>query len=65
MARALDLKAVETKVPFKETRIRELMAAGRFPVPHKLGGRKLCWLEHEIDAWLAAEFAKRSLPGKG
>ena len=58
--RALDFRGVEAKVPLKETRIKELVRQGKFPQPCKLSGRKLCWLESEIDAWLAAHFANRT-----
>ena len=62
--RALDFRGVEQKVPLKQTRIKELMKEGKFPLPSKLGGRKLCWLEDEIDAWLAQHFANRTTVGE-
>jgi prophage regulatory protein len=35
------------------------MAAGKFPKQIALGPRAVGWLEHEIDAWLAAKMKTR------
>jgi prophage regulatory protein len=39
--------------------IYHLRRRGDFPLPLKLGRRKLGWLEHEVDAWIAARAAER------
>lgn len=31
----------------------EMIAAGEFPKPISLGGARVGWLEHELDAWIA------------
>jgi len=61
--RALELKEVLTRVGLKTTQLREMIAEGRFPKPTTLGKRKLHFLESEVDAWIAAEFAKRGQKG--
>lgn len=61
--RALDLKQVENKVGLKATQLKEMIAAGRFPMPQRLGKRKLHFLEQEVDDWLAARFAERKQKG--
>lgn len=60
MVRAIDFRGVEAKVPLKATRIKELISEGKFPKPSKLSGRKLCWLESEIDEWILAQFGQRA-----
>jgi len=63
--RVLDLKALEQKIPFKETRIRELMKEDpSFPVPVKIGGRKLCFVEAEVEIWLRSHFDRRPSAAK-
>ena len=42
--------------------IYQHMASGVFPKSISLGARSVGWLEHEIDAWLAAKIQAR---GKG
>ena len=59
MVRVLDFREVEQRVSLKESRIKQLVKAGKFPLPSKPGGRKLCWLESEIEAWVASRFAER------
>lgn len=43
-----------------------LSRAGRFPAPIKFGGRNSAvrFLEHEIDAWVAAKIAARDAQRK-
>lgn len=39
--------------------IYELMAAGKFPRPIKLGDRAVGWLESDIASWQAKRIAER------
>lgn len=51
-----DLPAVTgLSIPY----INELVAAGRFPKPIKLGARASGWLESELLAWQAERIAER------
>jgi predicted DNA-binding transcriptional regulator AlpA len=61
----LDSMALRTEkgITFSKTHRWRQCRAGLFPEPIKLGSR-VYWLEHEIDAWIAArarerEFARR------
>ena len=42
------------------SRIYQLAAAGEFPQPIKVG-RSVRWIRAELDAWIAAQAARRSL----
>jgi prophage regulatory protein len=48
-------------IPQGPTQLWRLWKAGRFPKPLKISGRN-CWLETEIDAWLAERIAERDGP---
>jgi predicted DNA-binding transcriptional regulator AlpA len=50
-------KALKQYTGFGETRTRELMAAGRHPLPIK-GDRSCCWFEDEV-AQMQAELIKQ------
>jgi prophage regulatory protein len=59
MYRQSDLRA---KIGLSTTSIYEMMAAGTFPRPVKLGPRIVAWPKSHIDAWLAdrAEQSQRT-----
>ena len=59
MPRALDINALTAeKVSFGPRRIYQLVSAGEFPAPVKIGGgNKNLWLESEVDAWILAQFS--------
>jgi prophage regulatory protein len=59
MQKVLRLAELQKRVPRSRSRIYEDMARGEFPRPVKLGPRSVGWLEHEIEAWLAARVAER------
>ena len=46
-------------IPFSRQQIRNMVAAGQFPVPMKIGIRANGWIDGEIDAWLIARAAAR------
>jgi prophage regulatory protein len=57
--RALRLPAVLERTALSRTRLFELVKAGRFPTPVKLGNSTInVWADDEIDAWLRAQFAR-------
>ena len=51
--RGISKAEVLDRVPISYPQLWMLMRAGAFPRSRQVGGRSL-WLEHEIDAWLAA-----------
>ena len=57
--RWLKLHCVERRVGLKKSRIYELMAEGKFPLPAKPGGYHNVWVESEIDAWINKVLANR------
>jgi prophage regulatory protein len=48
-------------LPLGRTQLDAAIKAGQFPAPVKLtdGGRRIAWLEEEIEAWLEARVAAR------
>lgn len=55
---ALRLAAVLKKTSLSRTTLFRLIAEGKFPAGHKLAERCAAWDEAEVDAWLAAKFAR-------
>jgi len=52
-------RQVEKRVGLTRSPLYARIKAGTFPPPVKLGNsRAVGWLEHEIDAWLAAQVEK-------
>ncbi len=45
------------RVPMGRTKLREMVADGKFPSPIKIG-RNNFWVISEIDAWIAARIAE-------
>jgi predicted DNA-binding transcriptional regulator AlpA len=45
-------------VPFTYTSIWKMMIAGTFPRGREIAG-KICWVEAEIEAWIASRPIKR------
>jgi len=50
-------RAAKTGVP--KSSWRELMAAGKAPMPVKIGPQAVAWVESEIDAWIAERVQER------
>jgi len=48
-------KKVEAKTGLSRSTIYDLIKIGGFPAPIKVGPKAVGWLEHEIEAWLAAK----------
>jgi predicted DNA-binding transcriptional regulator AlpA len=47
-------------IPYSRASIYRKIRDGSFPQPVKLGGNKIAWLNHEIDAWIDAIAAARN-----
>lgn len=46
------MKAVKVRVGLSQATIYRLLAAGRFPKPHRRVGKRVLWLSTDIDAWI-------------
>jgi prophage regulatory protein len=57
--RVLTLKEVVQRTSLPRTTIWRRRRAGDFPEPIQLSPGRIGWLEHEVDAWLAARAAAR------
>jgi prophage regulatory protein len=57
--RALKLKAACAKVAKSKSQLYREMNEGKFPRPIRLGPKAVAWLEHELDAYLAARLRER------
>ena len=53
-----DLKP-EKGIPYSEEWLRELGKAGKFPKPVPLGGKRVAFIEAEVDQWLRDKAAER------
>ena len=58
--RILRLGATSAKTGLSPSSIYEKMERGEFPLQIPLGGRRVGWLEEEIDHWIAACVAERN-----
>ena len=60
--RILDLPAVRAKTSLGKTLLYQLIADGKFPAQVRLveGGKKVGWVESEVDAYLLGRAAARS-----
>jgi predicted DNA-binding transcriptional regulator AlpA len=46
-------------IKFSRFWIRQMIAAKKFPAPISLGGKRVAFLEHEIDRWIFDRAAER------
>ncbi len=51
---------VTDRVPFTRVHVYRLMKRGEFPRSIKIGKRRVCWRESEIEAWIEAKAARAS-----
>lgn len=56
----LRLPDVLMRTALSRSAIYDLMNAGQFPKPVKIGGRLNAWPETEIDDWIATRIAARA-----
>lgn len=52
--RIIRLREVAARVALSRSTIYEKIAAGDFPAPVSLGGRRVGWREAEVDDWIAS-----------
>lgn len=57
--RLVSMKTTTARVPFSRTTIMNLADAGDFPKPVRIGTKRIAFVEHEVDAWVAARIAAR------
>ncbi|HQU48367.1 MAG TPA: AlpA family phage regulatory protein [Casimicrobiaceae bacterium] len=53
-ARLLRRRQVEALIGRGRSSIYEMIAAGEFPKPIRVGRRAVRWLAHEVDGWIRA-----------
>lgn len=58
-------KQVEARTGLSRSSIYAAIKAGTFPVSIALGEKSVGWLEHEIDAWIAARVEASRKPAGG
>jgi prophage regulatory protein len=56
--RLISIKEVTSRVPFTKVHIYRLIKRDEFPDRVKIGKRRVCWRESDIDAWIAAKLAR-------
>ena len=57
--RLVTMRELIKRVPFSRVHVYRLIRDGKFPAPIKLGDRRVAWLEHEIESWIAARVTER------
>lgn len=62
--RLLRWPEVRRRVPYCQSAVRKMEAAGQFPRRVALGPRAVAWLESEIAEWIAQRAAERSQPNR-
>ena len=60
----ISIKAVAERVGLSRSSIYRLVAEDAFPRPVKVSERRVTWLEHEVDAFIAARIAARATKGE-
>ena len=55
--RLISMKEVTERVPFTKVHLYRLIKRGEFPDRVKIGERRVCWRESEIEAWIASKVA--------
>lgn len=59
--KCLRMPEVISRVGYRELALRLMVIKGEFPKPFKLGGRAIAWLEHDVDEWIRARAATRTV----
>jgi predicted DNA-binding transcriptional regulator AlpA len=61
---SFDRLGPEKGIDYCRDHLRRKVKAGEFPKPIALsiGGRRIAWIEAEVDEWLAARAAEREPP---
>lgn len=58
--RLISIKEVISRVPFTKVHIYRLISRGQFPDRVKIGKRRVCWRETDIDSWIASKLVPAS-----
>jgi prophage regulatory protein len=53
------ISELRTEVGLSQRTVWEMVSAGTFPRPIRIGPRRVGWLAKEIDAWLAERIRQR------
>lgn len=61
--RLISMKEVTLRVPFTKVHIYRLISRGQFPDRVKIGQRRVCWRESDIDAWIASKIEAQPTAG--
>jgi prophage regulatory protein len=51
--RLIRLREVRMRVGLGASTVYRYLAEGKFPRPVQIGGGRVAWVEHDIDAWIA------------
>ena len=54
MMNLLSIKKVVEKTGLSRAHIYQLVAKNKFPKQKQVTERRIAWLEHEVDAWIAS-----------
>ncbi len=55
----LTVKEVEQRIGYRKSKLYQLVSAGAFPQPVRLGRRDIRFVDHEVDQWVAARIQER------
>jgi prophage regulatory protein len=58
--RLLPWPEVERRVPYTRQHLSRLEKLDLFPKRVQVGGNRVAWLEHEVDAWIEARASERA-----
>ncbi|MGA4104368.1 helix-turn-helix transcriptional regulator [Ralstonia nicotianae] len=58
-AKLLRLPGVLDAVGIKKSCLYEMIRAGKFPAPVRLGARSVAWRQSDVDAWIEARESAR------
>ena len=56
-AMLLRLPRVKERTGFGKSQLYEMVRAGTFPAPHKIGARAVAWESQAVDAWIRERIA--------
>ncbi|MBS1823385.1 MAG: AlpA family transcriptional regulator [Acidobacteria bacterium] len=57
--RLLRLPEVQQIVPLSRSAIYQMIAAGVFPKPIKIGSRASAWIEHDVQEWIGSRASEQ------
>lgn len=60
--RIISYAEVLDRVGLARTQVARLVKSGDFPTPVELDGRRVGFVEHEVESWIEARIAHRDTP---